>query len=97
MRVETPILTDKSTIVVEKPPGGKIRATSMSFDGDKTTLPDEVLEIRNMNGRLRIARKRRLNDDDDPAVDAEVTTSRYPTGDDVTQSNASPTASSTAA
>jgi hypothetical protein len=37
--------TDKSTIVIERQPDGKMRATSGSWDGEKVFLRDQVLEV----------------------------------------------------
>ena len=37
--------TQKSTIVIERQPDGKIRATSGSWDGEKVLFRDQVLEV----------------------------------------------------
>jgi hypothetical protein len=47
--------TEKSTLVIERAPEGKVRVTSGSWDGEKVILKDQVLEIRNVEGRLRVA------------------------------------------
>jgi hypothetical protein len=65
MRVEVLAFTEKATLVVERLPDGKIRTTSLSFDGDKVIMTDQVLEVRNIGGRIRIARKERLPDEGD--------------------------------
>jgi hypothetical protein len=49
--------SDKVAIVVERQSDGKMRVTSGSWDGEKVILRDQVLEVRNVDGRLHIARK----------------------------------------
>jgi hypothetical protein len=58
--------TEKSTIVIERQPDGKMRVTdgkmrvtSGSWDGEKVFLRDQVLELGNVEGRIQIARKPR--------------------------------------
>jgi hypothetical protein len=41
-------VTDKTTIVVERQPDGKMRVTSGSWEGEKVFLRDQVLEVRNV-------------------------------------------------
>jgi len=65
-RVDILALSDKATIVLEKLADGKMRATSTSFTEDKMILPNEVLEVRSVQGHIRIARKVREYDDNDP-------------------------------
>jgi hypothetical protein len=60
--------TDKSTVVVERAPEGKIRVTSGSWEGEKVVLKDQVLEIRKVDGRLHVARKERRPDEWDPPI-----------------------------
>jgi hypothetical protein len=62
--------SDKATIVFEKQPDGKIRVTSGSWDNEKVILRNEVVEVRNVNGRLHIARKLRRHDEWDPVYPA---------------------------
>jgi hypothetical protein len=45
-----------------------MRVTSGSWDGEKVLLPDQVLEVRNVHGRLHVARKPRRYDEWDPYV-----------------------------
>ena len=59
-------LTDGTKIVLEKLPEGKIKVNSNSFIEDKVVLPDQVLEVRHLEGKIRIARKDRLPDAGDP-------------------------------
>ena len=60
--------SDKISIVVERQPDGKLRVTSGSWDGEKVILHDQVLEVRNVDGRLHIARKPREYDERGPYV-----------------------------
>lgn len=77
--VEPLSLSDKCTLVLEKLADGKIRVTSSSLVDDKVILPDQVLEVRSLDGRMRVARKARLPDAGDPPK----TPSTYdPYGDD---------------
>ena len=55
--------SEKTTLVCERQPDGKIRVTSGSWDHEKVILPDQVLEVRNVDGRLHIARKPRRHDE----------------------------------
>jgi hypothetical protein len=48
--------SDKATIVIEHLLNGKMRATSGSWDNEKVILRDEVLEVRNVGGRLHVER-----------------------------------------
>ena len=45
-----------------------MRVTSGSWDGEKVILPDQVLEVRNVDARLHVARKPRQYDEWDPYV-----------------------------
>jgi len=45
--------TDKTTLVCEKAPEGKIRVTSGSWNGEKVILKGQVLEVRNIEGAAR--------------------------------------------
>jgi hypothetical protein len=44
--LEKLITIDKATIVIERQPDGKMRATSGSWDGEKVFFKDQVLEVR---------------------------------------------------
>jgi hypothetical protein len=61
--------SDKATIVIERQPDGKMRVTSGSWDGEKVILRDQVLEVRNVDGRLHVARKERRPDEWDPPIE----------------------------
>jgi hypothetical protein len=43
-----------------------MRVTSGSWDGEKVFFRDQVLEVRNVEGRLHVARKPRQYDEWDP-------------------------------
>jgi hypothetical protein len=42
--------SDKTTIIIERQPDGKMRVTSASWDGEKVFLKDQVVETRNVDG-----------------------------------------------
>jgi hypothetical protein len=60
--------SDKATIVIERQINGGMRVTSGSWDGEKVILPDQVLEVRNVEGRLHVSRKPRQYDEWDRYV-----------------------------
>jgi hypothetical protein len=62
--------TEKTTITIAREVGGKVRVTSGSWDGEKVILKDEVLEVRNVDGRLYVSRKARKPDEWDPPIAA---------------------------
>jgi hypothetical protein len=51
-RLATP---DKTTIVIERQPDGKMRVTSGSWDGEKVFLKDQVIEVRHAVGEARLS------------------------------------------
>jgi hypothetical protein len=61
-------VTDKTTLAIEKVPEGKIRVTSSLWADEKVILKGQVLEVRNVDGRLHVARKERHFDEWDPYV-----------------------------
>ena len=61
-------ITEKTTIVIERQPDGKMRVTSGSWDREKVFLRDQVLEVRNVEGRIHVARKPRRHDEWDPPI-----------------------------
>ena len=69
--LETLAYSDDTQIVLSKQPDGKFRATSKSWDEAKVFLPDQVLEVRMISGRLRIARKVKQRDAGDLQRKAE--------------------------
>jgi hypothetical protein len=62
--------SDKTTIVIERQPDGKMRVASCSWDGEKVFLKDQVLEVRHAvpDARLHVARKTEHHDDWDPPI-----------------------------
>jgi hypothetical protein len=66
--LETFAVTGKSTTVVEQIAEGKIRVTSLSWAEPKVPFKGEILEIRSIDGRIRVAHKPRLHDEDDLPV-----------------------------
>ncbi len=60
--------SDKTTLVCEKAPEGKIRVTSGSWEGEKVILKGQVLEVRNYEGRVQVARKVMRHDDWNPPL-----------------------------
>jgi hypothetical protein len=64
--VEPLALTDGTKLVLEKLADGKIKVTSASFVEENVILADQVLEVRFFEGKIRIARKERLPDANDP-------------------------------
>jgi hypothetical protein len=60
--------TEKTTIAIAREVGGKVRVTSGSWDGEKVILKGQVLEVRNVDGRLYVARKAKKPDEWDPPI-----------------------------
>ena len=60
--------TEKTTIAIAREVGGKVRVTSGSWEGEKVILKDQVLEVRNVDGRLYVARKAKRPDEWDPPI-----------------------------
>ena len=46
--------TDKTTLACERLPEGKIRVTSSAWADEKVILKGQVLEVRNVDGRLHV-------------------------------------------
>jgi hypothetical protein len=76
MRVENPekvlerlATSEKTTLVIARDHDGKMRVTSGSWDGEKVILRDQVLEVRNVDGRLHVARKAKKADEWDPPIE----------------------------
>jgi hypothetical protein len=53
--------SDKTTIVIERQPDGKMRVTSVSWDGEKVFLKDQAFKVwhANADARHHVARRRR--------------------------------------
>jgi hypothetical protein len=50
--------TEKTTLVIARELDGKMRVTSGSWEGEKVFARSEVLEVRNVDGRLHVPRER---------------------------------------
>lgn len=61
-------VTDKTTLAIEKVPEGKVRVTSSAWADERVILKGEVLEVRNVEGRLHVARKAGNHDEWDPPI-----------------------------
>jgi hypothetical protein len=55
--------TESTTLAIKREDGGKVRVTSLLWPEPKVILKGEVLEIRNVDGSLHIARKVKHYDD----------------------------------
>jgi hypothetical protein len=57
-------MSDKTTIVIEKQPDGKMRVTSESWEGGRVFLKDQVLKVwhTNADARLHVTRKTKVPD-----------------------------------
>ncbi len=55
--------TDTATIAVEAAPEGRMRVGAAAWEDARVILNGEVLELRNMDGRIRVARTTREPDD----------------------------------
>jgi hypothetical protein len=64
--------SDKVTLTIERMPEGKMCVTSQSWDNERAFAPDQVLEVRWVDGRLHVARKDRHHDEWDRPVEAYV-------------------------
>jgi hypothetical protein len=60
--------SDKLSLIIARESDGKMRVTSGSWDGEKVILRDQVLEVRNVEGRIHVARKPRHYDEWDRYV-----------------------------
>jgi len=61
--------TDGVTLAIRREPDGKMRVTSTLWEDAKVFKRDEVLEVRNVEGRPHIARKERHHDEWDPTIE----------------------------
>jgi hypothetical protein len=61
--------SEDTTLVIRREDGGKMRVTSRHWEDPKVLLRGEVLEIRNVDGRLHVARKARHHDEWDPPIE----------------------------
>jgi hypothetical protein len=68
--IEKLATSEKCSIIIARELDGEMRVTSGSWDGEKVFLKDQVLEVRNVDGRLYIARKAKKPDEWDPPIPA---------------------------
>ena len=61
--------TDKVMVSLEALPEGKIRANTSAWGDGKVLLRNEVLEVRVIDGELRLARKERFHDDGESPIE----------------------------
>jgi hypothetical protein len=61
--------TDKAKVSLEALPDGKIRANTSAWGDAKVLLRNEVLEVRTIDGQLRLAQKERFHDDGEPPIE----------------------------
>jgi hypothetical protein len=54
--------TESTTLALKREDGGKIRLASMLWEDARVILRDEVLVVRNVDGRLRVAEARHHDD-----------------------------------
>jgi hypothetical protein len=76
--IEKLATTEKTTLAIAREEGGKIRVTSGSWDGEKVILKGQVLEVRNVDGRLYVSRKAKKPDEWDPPIRPTIPTVRGP-------------------
>jgi hypothetical protein len=62
-------VSDGLTTSVRREEGGKIRVTSSAWEDAKVIGKHEVLEVRNVDGRLHVARKERRPDEWDQPIE----------------------------
>jgi hypothetical protein len=68
--IEKLAVSEKTSLILAREEGGKIRVTSDSWDGEKVILKDQILEVRNVDGRLYVARKAKRPDEWDQPIPA---------------------------
>ena len=64
-------MSDGLTTSVRREEGGKIRVTLSLWEDAKVIGKHEVLEVRNVDGRLHVARKERRPDEWDPPIEPD--------------------------
>jgi hypothetical protein len=68
-KIEQLALVDKTNLTLEASDDGKIRVGISTWTDTQIVLKDQVLEVRNVNGQLRISKKVRRYDEKDPYVE----------------------------
>ena len=71
--------SEDTTLVIKGEDGGKMRVTSRHWEEVEVTGKNEMLEVRNVDTRLDVARLERKADEWDPPVEAYDT---YASGDE---------------
>jgi hypothetical protein len=61
--------SEKTAVVLESAPGGKMRVTSGSWERREGDLRDQVLDAPNVDNRLHIALKPRKPDESDTPIE----------------------------
>ncbi len=61
--------SDRVTIVVYRLPDGKMLVPSGTWGGERVGSRDQVLDVRNVDSRLHVARNERRHDEWDPRVE----------------------------
>jgi hypothetical protein len=61
--------TESTTLALKREGGEKIRVGSLLWEAPKVILKNEMLEIRNVDGSLHIARKVKHYDEWDPQLE----------------------------
>ena len=64
-------VSDELTTSVRREEGGKIRFTSSLWEDAKVIGKHEVLKVRNVDGRLHVARKELRPDEWDPPIEPD--------------------------
>ncbi len=55
--------SDRVTLVIERQHDGKMQVTSNSWDHERVFLRNQVLEVRNVDGQLHVARNQCRHDE----------------------------------
>jgi hypothetical protein len=67
--LERMAIGDDVILTVKRDTEGKMRATARTWPDAKVLGRNEVIEIRNVGGQIRVARKTRNHDDWDPPIE----------------------------
>ena len=67
--LERMAIGDDVVLTVKRDLDGKMRATAKTWSDAKVLGRNEVIEIRNVGGQIRVARKARYHDEWDPPIE----------------------------
>jgi hypothetical protein len=67
--LERMAIADDVILTVKREPDGKMRATARNWPDGKVIGRDEVIELRSVDGQVRVARKARYHDEWDPPIE----------------------------